>query len=316
MREVEERLADAAASAGLLETMSSPFVDRAGDEGSFSGWLAAAGSAPVPLSLANPLDEGQRDMRATLMPGLLDAVARNLHRGERSVGLFEVGRVFDRAGDPEDPPSFESRRFAFALAGDWRQHWSTPGAAGRAGFFDAKGLAERFLDPWIDAGNLLWKPVDGEAFAPGAAAIAETGGSVVVGIVGLVSQAEREKRKLTEPVFVGEIRVDSLSARSRTARFSPYSLYPPIEADLSFAHGRETTWERIREFVEGRALRDLDSIRILDRYEGPGVAPGRVKTTVRLTFRSNERTLSQEEVNREVQRLARELETGLNAVFG
>ncbi|HEX7252733.1 MAG TPA: phenylalanine--tRNA ligase subunit beta [Thermoanaerobaculia bacterium] len=316
LREVEERLTDSAAAAGLLETMSSPFVDHRSEERPFFEWLTAADAGPGVLSLANPLDEERKYLRTTLMPGLLDAAARNVHRGERSVGLFEVGRVFDRAGDPGDPPSFESRRFAFALAGEWRQHWSASGSAGRADFFDAKGLAERLLDPFLDAASLVWKPISSGAFAAGAAAVAQTPEGRAAAIVGLLSRSEREKRKVTEPLFVGEIRVDALPAQARTVRFVPYSSYPPIEADLSFAHARERTWAEIRAFIENCRLRDLDSVRILDRYEGAGVPAGRVKTTVRLTFRSLERTLEQEEVNREVARLGRDLEESLGAVFG
>jgi phenylalanyl-tRNA synthetase beta chain len=315
-REVEERLADLASAAGLLETMGNPFVDRRQDEAGFSSWLSAAGSAGEPLSLSNPLDAAHRDLRSTLLPGLLDAAARNLHRGEATVGLFEVGRVFDRAGDPSDPPSFESRRFAFAVAGDWRAHWSASGAAGRADFFDAKGLVERLLAPWIDSGQLRWKPFAAGAFATGAAAVAESAEGQPLGVVGLLSAGERENRKLSEAVFAAEIRVDAIPIAGQMTRFSPYSPYPPIEADLSFAHARETTWQTIDEFVLSRELQDLDSVRVLDRYEGPGVEAGRVKTTIRLTFRSLERTLEQEEVNREVQRLARDLVAELGVVFG
>ncbi len=315
LRGVEERLTDIAAAAGLLETMSSPFVDRRQDEGSLGAWLAAAGSAREPVSVANPLDDARKDLRATLLPGLLDAVARNIHRGERTVGLFEVGRVFDRAGDPEDPPSFESRRLAFALAGDWRAHWTAPGTAGRADFFDARGLAERLLHPWIAPRDLGCKPFSGEAFAPEAAALLEAPDGTVLGVVGLLSRVEREKRKLTEPVFAGEIRVDAIPRRSEPVRFVPYSAYPPIGADLSFTHPRDVSWRAIEKLARGRNLVDLEDVRIVDRYEGPGVGETRVKTTIRLTFRSAERTLSQEDVNREVARLRDGLGRELRAVF-
>src|SRR5262249_58986783 len=83
------------------------------------------------------------NLRATLLPGLVEAVARNVHRGERTAGLFEVGRVFSRRGDPADPPSFESRRFAFAVTGAWREHWSAAGDGREADFYDAKALPAR-----------------------------------------------------------------------------------------------------------------------------------------------------------------------------
>jgi phenylalanyl-tRNA synthetase beta subunit len=107
---------------------------------------------------------------------------------------------------------------------------------------------------------------------------------------------------MTEPLFVGEVRVDALPTQARPLRFAPYSSYPPIDADLSFAHAPEKTWEEIRRFIESR-------------YVGPGVPAGLVKTTVRLAFRSLERTLEQEEVNREVAKLREALKEQIGDGF-
>jgi phenylalanyl-tRNA synthetase beta chain len=316
LRQIEEAMADGAVAIGLYETMASPFVDRATEEKPFFQWTAAAGGAPQPLSVANPLDQARRDLRSTLIPGLLDSVARNVHHGERTVGLFEVGRVFDRPGDPADPPSFESRRFAFGLTGDWRGHWSAGGPSGRSDFFDAKGVFERLVSPWMEAESIRWKPFAADGFVPDAAALAETPAGAALGVVGLLSRSEREKRKLAEAVFAGEIRVEAIPRRGAPARFEPYSAFPPIEADLSFAHSRERTWQALEEFVRAQNLAGLDSIRLVDRYEGPGVEEGRVKTTIRLTFRAPDRTLEQEEVNREARRLVGQLTAHLGVVFG
>jgi phenylalanyl-tRNA synthetase beta chain len=308
LREVEELLTDSAVAAGLLETMSAPFSDRQSEEGAFGGWLIATGASTQPLSLSDPLDENRQDLRATLLPGLLDAAARNLHHGERVVGLFEVGRVFDRAGDPDDPPSFESRRAGFALAGDWRAHWSVSGRAQRADFSDAKGLVERLLEPWAAAPTLAWKPFACEAFTPGAAAAVEGSDGKILAVVGLVAASEREKRKTSEEIFVGEIVVEAIPARGSRARFAPYSAYPPIEADLSFAHARTRPWSEVEAFVRTRGLAHLEAVRLVDRYEGENVAEGDVKTTIRLTFRCADRTLEQEEVNEQVRLLAAALQ--------
>ena len=315
LRVVEERLSDTAVAAGFYENMSAPFVDRRTDEGSYGAWLEAAGGSGKPLSLANPLDAARRDLRATLLPGLLDAAARNVHHGQRDVALFEAGRVFDRAGDPQEPASFESRRFAFALAGEVRAHWSASGSRGRADFFDAKGTAEWLLAPWIDPAELVWKPFSCEAFGTGAAALVQSAGGETLGVVGLVSRAEREKRKLDEDIFAGELRVEAIPA-VRAARFEAYSSFPPIAADLSFAQERKTSWEEIARVVAAAKLADLESVRVVDRYEGPGVPQGRVKTTIRLVFRSPDQTLEQDAVNREVRRLGDELASRLGVTFG
>ena len=315
LRVVEERLSDAAVAAGFYENMSAPFVDRRTDEGPYRAWLEAAGSSGKPLALANPLDAARRDLRATLLPGLLDAAARNVRHGQRDVALFEAGRVFDRAGDPEEPASFESRRFAFALAGEVRAHWSASGSRGQADFFDAKGTAERLLAPWIDPAELVWKPFSCEAFGTGAAALVQSAVGETLGAVGLVSRAEREKRKLDEDIFAGELRVEAIPA-ARAARFEGYSAFPPIAADLSFAQERKTSWEEVERVVAAVKLADLESVRVVDRYEGPGVPQGQVKTTIRLVFRAPDRTLEQDAVNREVRRLGDELKSRLGVTFG
>ncbi|HEV8610456.1 MAG TPA: phenylalanine--tRNA ligase subunit beta [Thermoanaerobaculia bacterium] len=304
---VEEKLADEAVAAGLHETYSYPFVDRKTDESSFSAWLEATGTAETPLSVANPVDASRRDLRTTLLPGLLDAVSRNFRHGAREIGLFEVGRTFGAPGDPARPETFESRRFAFALGGEARTHWSAPVAARSADFFDAKGLFERLVERWIAPEALVWKPLVAAAFVAGAAAVCETSEGRLLGVVGVVSEAERERRRLPERVCAGEISVEKIPRERRAARFHPYSAFPPVVADLSFAQPRTIAWESIEEFARSLSLANLESLKLLDRYEGPGVADGEVKSTLRLTFRSPERTLEQEEVNRERDRLAEAL---------
>jgi phenylalanyl-tRNA synthetase beta chain len=301
---VEEKLADEAVAAGLHETYSYPFVDRKTDESSFSAWLEATGTAETPLSVANPVDASRRDLRTTLLPGLLDAVSRNFRHGAREIGLFEVGRTFGAPGDPARPETFESRRFAFALGGEARTHWSAPVAARSADFFDAKGLFERLVERWIAPEALVWKPLVAAAFVAGAAAVCETSEGRLLGVVGVVSEAERERRRLPERVCAGEISVEKIPRERRAARFHPYSAFPPVVADLSFAQPRTIAWESIEEFARSLSLANLESLKLLDRYEGPGVADGEVKSTLRLTFRSPERTLEQEEVNAERDRLA------------
>ena len=90
---------------------------------------------------------------------------------------------------------------------------------------------------------------------------------------------------------------------------------PDQELALSFAQPRGLEWETLERFVSDLALADLESLKLLDRYEGPGVAQGEVKTTIRLTFRSSERTLEQAEVNRETDRLAAQYQFTARFVF-
>ena len=311
LRAVEERLADRAAAAGFFETVSYPFTDRASEEGEWDAWLRATGTAPDALEIANPLDATRRHLRATLLPGLLDAVGRNLRRGADGVSLFEIGRAFGAAGEPDRPETFESRRLAFAAAGERRSHWSVPERLRAADFFDAKGLFERIVEPWIDPRELAWRPLRVAAFAPGAAAAAEAPGGVLLGVVGLVAEEERRRRDLGAPVYAGELLLSALPAEPRAYDYREAPLHPSVVADLTFAQDRDLAWAAVAEFVRRRGVENLESFRCHDRYEDPKDPHARVKTTIRFVFRSPERTLEQREVNEAVQRLAREMEAEL-----
>ncbi len=314
-RQAEERLADEAAASGLFETVNYPFVDRDADESAWGDWLRMTETALEPLSIVNPLDAARRHLRATLLPGLLDAVARNLRHGAPAVGLFEVGRGFGATGESDRPESYESRRFAFAVAGELRPHWSVPEKLRSADFFDAKGLVERLLSPWVAPSDLSWKPASITGYTARAAATASARGGKIVAVAGLVSGAERQRRDIAVSVFAGEILVDALPLERPPFAFQDFSMRPPISADLSFTQPRGLSWGAVEVFVRSLGLSDLEAVRCLDRYEGGAVAPGQVKTTIRLTFRSRERTLAQEEVNRQIQGLADALRRQLKVTF-
>jgi phenylalanyl-tRNA synthetase beta chain len=265
LRLIEERLTDGAVASGLHETYSYPFTDRESEETSLSSWLEATGTSPVPLRVTNAADSTRRDLRATLLPGLLDAVSRNFRHGARGVALFEVGRTFGAAGDPARPESFESRRFAFALGGETRSHWSVPSNSRAADFFDAKGLFERLLEPWAEPGSLVWKPFHAEAFVAGAAARCETADGRLLGVAGVVSESERARRRLPEGVSAAEILVEAVPSPGRRVRHVPSSAFPSIVADLSFSHSRDLDWETLERAVSELAPANLESLRLLDR---------------------------------------------------
>ena len=162
--------------------------------------------------------------------------------------------------------------------------------------------------------SLTWEPARVDAFAPGTAAWVQSADGML-GVVGQVSRSERERRSLPEVVFAGEILVDRVPARPRPAGFAAYSSFPPIEADLSFAHDRSLPWAELARFLSEQGLAGLEDFRVTDRWEGANVAKDRTKTTLRLTFRSADRTLSQEEVNRERDRLVEALRSKYGVEF-
>src|SRR5207253_532216 len=116
-------------------------------------------------------------------------------------------------------------RASFATAGERRAHWSIPERLRGADFFDAKGLVERLVEPWLSAAELTWRPLRSAALAAGAAASVEAPGGVLLGVAGLLSEDERRRRELSVPVFAGEIVLSALPPERRAYEFREAPLH-------------------------------------------------------------------------------------------
>jgi phenylalanyl-tRNA synthetase beta chain len=300
-RELEDRVADAARAAGLSQAVNFPFVSSREGEDVFGNLLAKERFLEAPLHLENPLDRSRSTLRRLLLPGLLGAVSRNFRNGQRSISLFEVGRVWDTQGatadGPGDTPGYESRHFAFALAGAASSFWDRP--ARDADFFDGRAVLERLIADFPEAGGWRFVAARAAGLSPGAAASFQDERGRLCGVVGRLDESVRQRHELPVSVVCGELALETLPAARMTPRFQPYSALPPIDVDVTLTHPDSLTWAALAQELQALKLPDLESFGYADRYTGPGVAEGWAKSTIALRFRSRERTLSQEDVNRQ-----------------
>ncbi len=265
-------------AAGFSEAVCYTFV-AAADTGPF----LAAGSAPVPL--AHPLSENFAVLRPSLLPGLIDAVARNRRHDQRDVKLFEIGAAFS-------PSLGEQHRLAFAWTGAGTpEHWS--GGHRMVDFFDAKGVAER-------VGDALHLPLTFTAatvpfLAPGrTAAIAS--GSTPIGVLGQFAPALAASRDIPagDEIYVAELDLDAVSTLvpEGDAQVTELPRFPSIVRDISIVVDDALPAERVRATIRAVAPDTLVQVREFDRYKGKGIPEGRCSLSLRLTFRSPDRTLT------------------------
>jgi len=286
----EERIIrDLLVGAGLNETITYAFVDRAG------------GGETLPVRLANPLADQQSVLRTSLVtPGLLDALETNVRQGRRDVALFELGRVFL----PGEPLPREERRLALLLAGVARPaHWSEP--AREVDVFDARGVLERLLER-LGLGTLVVDP-DGprpDTLHPGQSAAVRFEGEAV-GWLGALRPGVRDAK---DTVVVAELTLDPLIARAATvARFEPLARHPSVERDLSILADAGVAAGEVVGKVQAAAGELLRHVEVKDRYDRPPVPPGKVSLMLSLRYQDAERTLTSDEVQASVEAVIREL---------
>ena len=99
------------------------------------------------------------------------------------------------------------------------------------------------------------------------------------------------------PAYVAELAVEALAQFRRTAlKASAPPRFPSVDRDISILLDETTTAQSVRDTVRALAIPHLAGLREFDRYAGKGIPDGKVSLSLRLTFRSADRTLTDAEV--------------------
>jgi phenylalanyl-tRNA synthetase beta chain len=282
---------------GFSEAISFAFIDE-------RAAVAFAGGAPL-VTLANPLSETFAVMRPGLLPGVVDAVSHNRRHGRRDVRLFEIATAFARDG--------ERRSLAAAWTGEAAgDHWS--GARRDVDFFDMKGVVEQAC---ASLGVAAAFELTARDYLVAGRAAAVTVAGRAAGVVGLLAPAVAEGRGIPkgDDVFVLELDLAVLSSAAPAAaiRVEPLPRFPAVVRDLSLLVDDTLSAGTVRDTIRHAAPPSLVSVREFDRYQGRGVMPGKVSVSLRLTFRADDRTLTDDEVAAAMLRILAAVRDGLGA---
>jgi phenylalanyl-tRNA synthetase beta chain len=269
--------------AGFSEANTFGFMGRSAAE-------PFAGDAGL-VAIANPLSENFGVLRPSCVPGLVAAVAYNRHREQRDVRLFELGARFTRGEG-------ERRTIAAVWAGAvGTDHWS--GGTRPVDFFDIKGLADRIGDA---IGLQLTAQPEHRAWLAAGRSAALLDGDTVIGVAGQLAPAIAEQHGLTaaDAVYAFELDLDTAEAAGagRTARIDALPRFPSVSRDISILVDDTLPSSAVRQTVQASAPPTLSRVREFDRYQGKGVPDGKVSLSLRLTFRSPDRTLTDAEVQK------------------
>ena len=255
------------------------------------------------VALRNPMTVDQSVMRTSLLPNLLSALARNLKHDVSDVALFEVGSVFLPSGGelPDEP-----RRLAGILCGR-RAGWL--GSGPEVDFFDAKGAIERVVEELAPgARGLRFEPArDRPYLHPGVAARIFLPDGTELGEVGEVRSNVRREFEIAPVCFVFDLDLERLpDPDPRQMRAVPR--YPAVTRDISLFVAAETPAGRVRDLVLERSDPLIEQVRVLEEYRDPERVPAGQKGLLwSITYRSSEKTLTDEEVDQRHEALVGQL---------
>ena len=276
---------------GMNEIINFSFTDP-GAAGKLM--LAADDPRHAAIKLCNPLVDEQSVMRTSLLPGLLETVARNINFRSLDLKLFEMRRVYLPV-DGENMPH-EPLYIVGALCGSRDGDvWNRPNEL--IDFYDAKGVVESLLGI-LAVGGVTWLSEGVDAYYHPGKSCRVMVGREQIGSVGELHPTVQENFGIEKPVFCFELDFEKLVKLSRSKRtITAPSRFPDSTRDIALLAADDLQSEAVLACVRSVKAKEIEHIQIFDVYKGKGIPEGYKSIAIRIRYRSYERTLNDEEIS-------------------
>ena len=290
------RIKETLVERGYYEAISYSFVDPK--------WQAAIDPHIKPVALANPLSADLSVMRTSIWPGLLKAVQHNINRQQPRVRVFETGLTFIQNGDQ----LVQKPMIAGAICGDVDpEQWAENGR--KVDFFDIKADVEAIL-ALGDMDSVEFVKDEHSALHPGQTAkILKK--NQQIGWIGALHPQTQKTLDIDPVVYVFEIQQESL-LEGAVPVFAPLSKFPEVRRDIALLVDENTPVQGLMSAIKGASSEVLQEILLFDVYTGKGIDIGLKSVALGLILQGFSRTLTDEDVDSELQKIV----TALNKEFG
>ncbi|WP_373110744.1 phenylalanine--tRNA ligase subunit beta [Streptococcus anginosus] len=257
-----------------------------------------------------PMTVDRSVLRQNMVAGILDTVAYNVARKNKDLALYEIGKVFEQTGNPQEELPTEINSFAFALTGlVTEKDFQTPAVP--VDFFYAKGILEALFDRL----GLKVEYTATQALAgmhPGRTATISLDGQVV-GFVGQVHPVTAKDYNIPE-TYVAEINLTAIEQVMQPAKpFVEITKFPAVTRDIALLLKAEISHKEVVEAIEAAGVKRLTDIKLFDVFSGEKLGLGMKSMAYTLTFQNPEDTLEDEEVARYMEKIQKSLEVTIGA---
>ncbi len=305
-------IADVLAAQGLHEIWGAPFVGDA--RHTAMGWDATQARART-VAIANPLSDEQPLFRISVLSTMVDAVLRNVARGSKDVGLFELGLVAALDAPQQSAPTedvgvhpdaetlaairaavpAQPRHLGIVLAGEReRSGWWGDGRPADTG--DVIALVTSVLDALGVRAEIT--AADPMPFHPGRCAQFTLADGSLIGHAGELHPKVTAALGLPARTVAAEVDVDVLIAASESRATARTLVTSPVAyTDIALVVTEATPAAGVEAAVRAGAGELLESVSLFDIYRGAQAGDGKKSLAYRLAFRAPDRTLTTDQVS-------------------
>lgn len=264
------------------------------------------------IKLLNPLSDEQSIMRTTLLPGLLETVARNSSFRTLTQRIFEMRRIYlPRHGNelPDEPLYAACLLTGMRSTEGWNQEKT------EVDFYDAKGIMENIFDE-LNISGVSFEMRNPECFYhPGKAATINCSGQVI-GSLGELHPTIQETYGKEKPLYYFEINCEKLLPLCKeTVSVCSPSRFPATFRDIAMLIADETPADAVIACVKSVKAAEIEDVEIFDLYKGSNIPEGQKSIAIRVRYGSRDRTLSDDDVTPVHQRVIDMLKNKVNIVI-
>ena len=252
------------------------------------------------LKILNPLGEDTSIMRTTILPSMLEIIARNHSYRNKSTRLYELGKIYLPR---EDGLADEPKYLSLGAYGDG------------VDFFSFKGSIETLLHELRITDVKYVACTDNDSYHPGRCAKVYAG-ETYLGVFGQIHPLVAANYGMDTEVYTAELSFDAMyEKRGDIPVYQPLPKFPAVTRDIAVVCDEAVTVGALEESIHRGAKGLLKDVSLFDIYRGPGVAIGKKSVAFNLVLRADDRSLTGEEADEDVQSILAALKADHNAVL-
>lgn len=255
------------------------------------------------IKIKNKLSEDYTMMRTTTLPSMMQVIATNFAKKNKDVNLFEIARIYkddnkniEKGEVPEEPTIL-----SLASYGE------------EENFYTLKGTIENILEAVNIKRYEIEKEDNDETMHPGRTAKI-TIGKDVIAIFGEVHPAVCGNYSVKTKVYYAKIYVDKIVKYSREEnKYVPVPKYPAVERDIAVIVDENVEVGKIEKVITKKCKKILEEVKLFDIYRSEKLGESKKSIAFALTFRAQDKTLTDEEINGAMDTIINDLSKELGA---
>ena len=260
-----------------------------------------------PVEVLNKLSEEQGILRQTMLFTGLEVCAHNFNRKQRGVRFYEFGKIYSRANGKY----VETDRLALYMAGDFEsESWLLQPRVMR--YHDLAQNISHILEKCAIS-NVEQEKIDDPLYDYG---MKLTSDKKEIGRIGKIKSALVKDFGIRHEIFYADLDT-ALLFKAANPKFDVQEVpkFPEVKRDLSLVLDKRVSFDEIRKLIVGTERKLVKEVTAFDVYEGDKIPAGKKAYALGFTLLDESKTLTDDEIERTMNRLMSELEKKFGAII-